>query len=71
MLVVACVALLVILVRQGVVIADHGLAGWLQGEGGSQTEWEVRASLIALVLLIARVVGLVWRMEKGSRIAST
>jgi hypothetical protein len=65
MVVVCYVALLVIVTRQAVVIAEHGLVGWLQAEDGPQTEWEVRASILAVTLLVAVVVGLIWRAGDG------
>jgi hypothetical protein len=59
--------LAVIAIRQGVAIANYGVLGWLEGEGPSQTEWEVRASILAIVLLVASIVGMVWRA--GERVA--
>jgi len=46
-------ALLALAVRSGFAIADHGVGGWLRGDAGDQTEWEVRATLLVATLLIA------------------
>lgn len=43
----------------GVRIAHHGVVGWLRGDGPRQTEWEVRATLGWITMLIAGVVGTV------------
>jgi uncharacterized OB-fold protein len=61
----ACIALAVIAIRQGVAIASYGVVGWLQGEGPSQSEWEVRASILAIVLLVAFIAGVMWRVGEG------
>ena len=52
------VGLVALLAKQTIAIIDYGFAGWLRGDGPLQTEWEVRAVVIVLmVLLPAAVIG--------------
>ncbi len=60
---VVCIAVLV--ANQVASIAEYGVRGWLEGEGRRQTEWEVRASIGAISLLLALLVTLVWRAGEG------
>jgi hypothetical protein len=55
------VPLLALVAKQVVTIAEHGVVGWLEGEGAGQTEWEVRAVLLVTTLLLVLVVALLWR----------
>ena len=41
-----------LLIKQVVAITQHGFDGWLTGEGQNQTEWEVRATLVLLAVLL-------------------
>lgn len=59
------VAIVVIAINQGVVIADVGVVDWLEGDGRSQSEWEVRAAITVISLLAALVVCLLFRLSES------
>lgn len=46
-------ALIALSVRSGIAIAEHGVGGWLRGDAGDQTEWEVRATVALATLILA------------------
>lgn len=48
-------------VKQGIAISEHGVDGWLKGEAGYQTEWEVRAVVgLLVVAAAASIIGLAY-----------
>jgi hypothetical protein len=59
----ACIV--VITINQGVVIAEYGVRGWLEGEGPRQTEWGVRAAIGIVGVLAAILVCIAWRAGEG------
>jgi uncharacterized membrane protein len=48
--------LVALIAKQVIVIAEHGVAGWLRGDGGFQTEWEVRAVILVLAIILPAAV---------------
>jgi hypothetical protein len=60
MLVLLAVGAVALLVKQGFAIAEHGFDGWLSGEGQTQTEWDVRATFLILILLMGIAVAAIW-----------
>lgn len=69
MRVVAAVLLVALLVKEGAAIANHGIAGWLRGDGQNQSIDEVRATVLLLIFLLFVVVALSSRV--GVTIVST
>ena len=61
------VGIAALLIKQGIAIAEHGISGWLRGDGGYQTEWEVRAVVgLLLVGLPATVLAALFRSSEGT-----
>lgn len=62
-----------LIAKQGIAIAEHGVGGWLRGDGQHQTEWEVRAVVgllliglpaLVLVVFVRSGEGLVGRLRE-------
>ena len=58
-----------LVVKQGLVIGEYGVGGWLRGDGPFQTEWEVRA-VCGLLLTALPAVVVVAIVRSGEGVAS-